>query len=44
MTILVETDSRSPVVLPGNPDRRFLMHENEDGSILLEPAQVVSRA
>jgi len=42
--ILVSTDSRSRVVLPGYPDRMFLLRANEDGSLLLEPAQVVSEA
>jgi hypothetical protein len=43
MTI-VSTDARSRVVLPGYPDRMFLLRENADGSLLLEPAQVVSEA
>lgn len=41
---LVQTDARSRVVLPGYPDRRFLLRENSDGSILLEPVRVVSEA
>ena len=41
---LVQTDDRSRVVLPGHPEQRFLMRENADGSILLEPARVVSEA
>ena len=41
---LVETDSRSRVVLPGHANERFLARENADGSILLEPARVVSDA
>lgn len=41
---LVETDSRSRVVLPGHPDERFLVQENPDGSILLQPARVVTEA
>jgi hypothetical protein len=40
----VETDARSRVVLPGHPDQRFVVQENEDGSILLQPAQVVTLA
>jgi hypothetical protein len=40
----VQTDSRSRVVLPGHPDQRFLVRENSDGSILLEPARIVSEA
>lgn len=44
MAILIETDSRSRVVLPGHPDQRFLMTEQSDGSVLLEPAIIVSAA
>jgi hypothetical protein len=43
MTI-VSTDARSRVVLPGHPNRLFLLRENADGSLLLEPASVVSEA
>lgn len=42
--VIVDTDSRSRVVLPGHPDERFVMREREDGSILLEPAYVASQA
>jgi hypothetical protein len=41
---LIETDERSRVVLPGHPSQRFVLRENEDGSILLEPARVVTEA
>lgn len=44
MAILVETDSRSRVVLPGHGNQRFLLQENEDGSILLQPARVTTEA
>lgn len=44
MTISVETDARSRVVLPGHSNQRFLVQENSDGSILLQPARVVSEA
>ena len=44
MALSVETDGRSRVVLPGHSNQRFLMHENSDGSILLEPARLVSEA
>lgn len=44
MSILVHTDSRSRVVLPGLPNRTFLMTEQSDGSVILEPAVVVSAA
>lgn len=41
---MIETDSRSRVVLPGHPEETFLMQENADGSILLQPARVVTAA
>lgn len=41
---LVRTDGRSRVVLPGHSDEMFLMRENPDGSILLEPAVLVSKS
>lgn len=44
MPELVRTDSRSRVVLPGHPDQMFQMQENADGSILLQPARVVTAA
>lgn len=44
MTILIETDSRSRVVLPGHSNQRFLVQENADGSLLLQPARVVTDA
>jgi len=44
MALTVETDSRSRVVLPGHPNQRFIMQENEDGSVLLQPARVVTEA
>jgi len=44
MNVLVETDARSRVVLPGHPGQRFVMHENEDGSLLLQPARVLTEA
>jgi hypothetical protein len=40
----IETDERSRVVLPGHPNQAFIVRENEDGSILLEPARVVTDA
>lgn len=43
MTV-IETDDRSRVVLPGHPSQRFVVRENEDGSILLQPARVVTDA
>lgn len=44
MTAIVETDGRSRVVLPGHPNQRFLVRENADGSLLLQPARVVTDA
>lgn len=41
---LVETDDRSRAVLPGRPNQRFVMRENPDGSLLLQPARLVSEA
>ncbi|BBX11511.1 MAG: hypothetical protein WBH51_19385 [Mycolicibacter algericus] len=40
----VETDGRSRVVLPGRPNQRYVMRENPDGSLLLQPARVVTDA
>jgi hypothetical protein len=37
-----ETDARSRAVLPGQPNQRFLMRVNEDGSNL--PTRVVTEA
>lgn len=42
--ITIQTDSRSRVVLPGHPEQMFVMQENPDGSILLQPARVVTEA
>ncbi|MGH3959377.1 hypothetical protein [Mycobacterium sp.] len=44
MTMIVETDDRSRVVLPGHPNQRFVLRENDDGSLLLQPARVVTEA
>ncbi len=41
---VIETDNRSRVVLPGHPNQRFLLRENEDGSLLLQPARIVTEA
>ena len=40
----LETDARSRVVLPGHSNERFLVQENADGSLLLQPARVVTEA
>ena len=42
--LLIETDSRSRMVVPGHPDERFIMRENGDGSLTLTPARVMSEA
>jgi len=44
VTTTIETDDRSRVVLPGHPNQRYVIRENADGSLLLEPAQVVTEA
>lgn len=44
MSIVVETDARSRVVLPGHSNERFVLQENEDGSLLLQPARIVTEA
>jgi len=41
---VIETDDRSRVVLTGHPSQRFVVRENEDCSILLQPARVVTEA
>lgn len=44
MPTLIETDARSRAVLPGHANERFVLHENEDGSLLLQPAKVITAA
>ena len=44
LTFIVETDDRSRVVLPGHSNTRYLVRENSDGSLLLQPARVVTEA
>lgn len=41
---LVQTDAGSRVVLPGHPDQKLQMQQNEDGSILVQPARVITEA
>jgi hypothetical protein len=38
---IVETDSRGRASL-GRPGRRYLMHEESDGTLILEPATVLT--
>lgn len=40
----VETDGRGRVVLPGHPNQRYVVRENPDGSILLQPATLMTEA
>ena len=44
MATVIETDSRSRAVIPGHSNQRFVVQENEDGSILLQPARIVTEA
>jgi hypothetical protein len=44
MPTMVETDDRSRVVLPGHPNEQYVLRENADGSLLLQPARVVTEA
>jgi hypothetical protein len=44
MSMMIETDSRSRVVIPGHGNQRFLVQENADGSLLLQPAVVMTEA
>jgi hypothetical protein len=41
---LVETDGEGRVALPNHPNKRFLLRDSEDGSILLQPATAVTEA
>lgn len=41
---MIETDDRSRAVIPGHRNERFLVRENEDGSLLLQPARIVTDA
>lgn len=38
---LVETDSRGRATV-GHPDTRYLLHEHADGTLVLEPAVIMS--
>jgi len=44
MRNLIETDARSRVVIPGHSNEKFLVQENHDGSILLQPARILTDA
>lgn len=41
---IAETDARSRVVLPGRPRQMFVVRENPDGSLLLQPGKVITNA
>lgn len=41
---LIRTDKQSRVTIPGHPNQQFLVREAGDGSLLLEPAVVVTAA
>ena len=40
----VRADERGRVTLPGHWNQHFIVTENEDGSLLLQPASLVSDA
>jgi len=42
--VLLETDQRGRLTLPGVIKRRFLARTEDDGTIILEPAVVMSEA
>jgi hypothetical protein len=44
MSTMIELDGRSRVTLPGKAGRRYLVHEEADGVLVLEPAVVISEA
>ena len=44
MSEMIRTDSRGRVTLVGHPDSTYLLHEEPDGVLVLEPAVVMSAA
>ncbi len=44
MSEMIRTDSRGRVTLVGHPDSTYLLHEEPDGVLVLEPAVVMSSA
>ena len=44
MGSLIGTDSRSRAAIPGHANQTFVAQENDDGSIVLQPARVVTEA
>jgi len=41
MDVIIETDSRGRASL-GRPGKRYVMHEDADGTLILEPAVVIT--
>ncbi len=41
---VIETDARGRATITGHPDQRFIVQENADGSLLLQPATLVTEA
>jgi hypothetical protein len=39
---MIEVDGRNRVTLPGKAHRRYLLHEQPDGTVILVPAVVMS--
>ena len=39
---MIEVDGRNRVTLPGKAHRRYLVREERDGTLILEPAVVIS--
>lgn len=44
MSDMIRTDSRGRVTLAGHPDSTYMLHEEPDGVLVLEPAVVMSAA
>ena len=44
MSEMIRTDSRGRVTLVGHPDSTYLLHEEPDGVLVLEPAVVMPAA
>jgi len=42
--VVIETDARSRVIIPGRSNEMFVVRDNADGSMLLEPAHIVTDA
>lgn len=44
MSEMIRTDSRGRATLAGHPDSTYLLHEEPDGVLVLEPAVLMSSA